>query len=127
MSKEIKFKAFIEYKNLSCGFPDYNLMMDVHSIDFVRGTLRAGNINEIYKIKDVKLLEYTGLKDKNNVEIFDGYIVNTLYGKCVVCWNEKHCCFEMIKDNSYIQLGLLSTKFLEVIGNIYENPELLEK
>lgn len=79
----------------------------------------------VFLFEEIELLEYTGLKDKNGKKIFEGDIVNTYMEKCVVCWNEKHCCFETRKDNSYTQLGLLSTKFLEVIGNIYDNPELL--
>ena len=70
--------------------------------------------------------QYTGLKDKHGKEIYEGDIV--LYGdeKGVVIYHE--CEFSLkIKGEEYIQHGLLVEKSFrpfEVIGNIYENPEL---
>lgn len=77
------------------------------------------------KRKDFKLMQYTGLKDKNGVEIYEGDII---YSKCkefdiddIQVVEYKNGCFT-------VGLGLLyeSLDICEVIGNIYENPELLE-
>jgi uncharacterized phage protein (TIGR01671 family) len=73
------------------------------------------------------LMQFTGLLDKNGVEIYEGDIVNsTLFGICQVVYF-KNAFITQSDDGSYSR----SSKYLhgdncEVIGNIYENPELLE-
>ena len=78
------------------------------------------------------LMQYTGLKDKNGKEIYEGDIVKT-YESNIICevifsegamfmlrWNDKKW-----GNNEYHHYGV-GAFILEVIGNIYENPELLE-
>ena len=84
------------------------------------------------------LMQYTGLKDKNGKEIYEGDIVkyNEFWeGDChynsgvgQILWDDEETGFYLTaKDTSFINLFNL-TKLLdaEVIGNIYENSELLE-
>lgn len=78
-------------------------------------------------------MQYTGLKDKNGVEIYEGDIVNAVYFKNKwigkIIFNDNMACFELyVKHedghiNSYL-IGDMNS--IEVIGNIYENPELLQ-
>lgn len=85
---------------------------------------------------EVELMEFTGLKDKNGVEIFEGDIINYKYGRhtstqFVIKYDEFQATFVVVDNHNdlvytfreladYIQLNSL-----EVIGNIYENKELL--
>ncbi|PQF17855.1 YopX family protein [Enterococcus faecium] len=79
------------------------------------------------------LMQSTGLKDKNGVEIFEGDLVehdDNLNGD----WETFEAC-EVVYDKDYAQFcfkwdaGNFLTDYrnLNVIGNIYENPELLKE
>ncbi|WP_302950022.1 YopX family protein [uncultured Selenomonas sp.] len=76
------------------------------------------------------LMQYTGAKDKNGVEIYEGDIIRGHTGwyqvDCVVRWSKGNCGFiaePIITERTYLCLNPGSTKSYEVIGNIYENPE----
>lgn len=65
------------------------------------------------KCDEFIFLEYTGLKDKNKKEIYEGDIVQ----------------FQHIDDYGYMTniFSMESDIVIEIIGNIYENPELLKE
>lgn len=84
---------------------------------------------------DAKILRPTGLKDKNDKEIYEGYIVRYFN-------NEENGIFEVKYDSCkfyglWIEATFLDistdlfylgcSKELEIIGNIYQNPELRVK
>lgn len=72
------------------------------------------------------LMQSTGLVDKNGKEIFEGDIV-LIYGEKIskVFYSQGSFCVDIL--NGGTPLHGFSSKQLEVIGNIYENPELLEE
>ena len=85
--------------------------------------------------EDVILMQSTGLFDKNSKEIFEGDILACETDDEVinvnVFWDEEHALFmfESKKYNEQEPLAELvenNTYPFEIIGNIYENPELLE-
>jgi len=75
-----------------------------------------------YGISNLILMQFTGLKDKNGVEIYEGDI---MYGGWVVRWDIQDARFLVCyKDTMYSPLKFYTDK--AIIGNIYENPELLK-
>ena len=85
--------------------------------------------------RDIELMQSTGLKDKNGKEVFEGDILAFETDDEVinvnVFWDEEHALFmfESKKYNEQEPLAELVENNIypfEIIGNIYENPELLE-
>lgn len=78
------------------------------------------------------IMQSTGLKDKNGKEIFEGDIVDYKGRKAVVKWHGSYASFiYRFVDGMQERVSEWDPLFLacyhfEVIGNIYENPELLE-
>ena len=92
-------------------------------------------ITYMVSAEDLVLMQSTGLKDKNGKEIFEGDILACKTDDEVInlniFWDEEHALFmfESKKYNEQEPLAELvenNTYPFEIIGNIYENPELLE-
>ena len=80
-------------------------------------------IDELNNLNDNLIVEqFTGIHDKNGIEIYEGDIVTDGVGKYKIIYDLKlagyqpYCIFRDDPEN-----------YCEVIGNIYENPDLLEK
>ena len=83
-------------------------------------------------LKDVKLMQSTGLFDKNDKEIFEGDILDCNGRKALVRWHGSYASFiyrfadELQKRNAEWKPLYLAYMKCEIIGNIYENPDFLE-
>ncbi|WP_373844377.1 YopX family protein [Clostridium sp.] len=119
MEREIKFRAWDEESELMTD-SDYE-----------------GGLREFFDhFDDCKLMQYTGLKDKNGKQVYEGDIVKEQRKRFkdkyfAVKWNNDigSYIFEPLDKSltSYPCFNIGTVKGLEVIGNIYENPELLEE
>ncbi|HMH13494.1 MAG TPA: YopX family protein [Edaphobacter sp.] len=110
MTREIKFRAWDANKKLmvNSGVVLYDGKAYLSYRDF-EDAIQSGNY----------LMQFTGLKDKNEKEIYEGDIL----GDCDVYWYDKIATFEL--RGSSLRLWA-AARTEEVIGNIYENPSLLQ-
>ena len=127
--REIKFRAWLKYGKE---------IVDVEEIDFMNEVINyidndyENNEQEIIGayFENIELMQYTELKDKNNKEIYEGDIVKLRanHGIGVIKYYDEWGAFivEYIKPRPLAVLGMNYYKEdIEVLGNIYENPELL--
>lgn len=83
-------------------------------------------------LEEIKLMQSTGLFDKNGKEIFEKDILDYNGRKAIVKWHGSYASFiyefvdELQNRKTEWQPLYLSYYHFEIIGNIYENPELLE-
>jgi uncharacterized phage protein (TIGR01671 family) len=140
--REIKFRAWLKDEKQMVPVVDINLSDEIifyfdvshckdgaESFDFVRDN--HPNAESIFE--HCELMQYTGLKDKNGKEIYEGDVLDK-EGYWSFYIGFKDACFVMIPCNSvqranwtWHPAGQNMIEGWEVIGNIYENPELLEE
>lgn len=126
--RDIKFRAWKpdEKRMEQVGALDWNskfkvVTCNLHSDKWYRG---------FDKDFDFVLMQCIGHTDKNGIDIYEGDIVRDEKGVGEVKWIKEHCAFVIRtlaphKYNSINSDGSLSKT--EVVGNIYENPELLQQ
>ena len=122
MNREIKFRAFDDGKMLTMPLDTY------YGISRFFGLLRD----------DAILMQFTGLLDKNGKEIYEGDIMKVQHRTIGSGENTKYTTFnipvEFYMGKFYLSWDIPYGKYrfrqggmehFEIIGNIYENPELL--
>lgn len=141
MSREIKFRAWGVFKP-HFGNPVYEMTTDVFVNDgdcYVYEQEFGASISSpsFLKKKNVDLMQFTGLKDKNDNDIYEGDIVK---GEWVerdkktiqqfVVNMDKGCIFPFTEETGLSSGSLYSTKMnawdFEIIGNIHQNKDLLK-
>lgn len=115
MKREIKFRA-----------------KETSGKDWCYGIMHNEGINLFPVSVDMETIgQFTGRNDKNGKEIYDGDILKDDYGKKYkVKYYECYAAFTLVHINTIIcdYIGIYDTENnFEVIGNIYDNKELLEE
>lgn len=127
--REIKFR--VRGLGLEAeGFVGYEKLEDGRwrfAWDYGRGALHW--YMGIFKINGAIREQYTGLNDKNKVEIYAGDIVeHEYYGKCEVVWSGgwsiKHISGGEMRQKQ--QRFPQTDESFKILGNIYNNPELIK-
>jgi hypothetical protein len=72
------------------------------------------------------VMMWTGRRDRNGREIYDGDIIRTVFDIALVYWSRDSSAYMInLKDLDMPELGALTDEMIEVIGNVFENQELL--
>ena len=139
--REYLFRAWDKKKNQFVGFGNETLSKKYGrhipiSVNYNDGYFSLRN--EFFYITDIDLIymQYIGLKDKNNKKIFEGDILN-LYSweeegdtvKRIIEFKDGEYIIKEItdKDPVYCNVSMIGLEDCEIIGNIYENPKLMEE
>ena len=95
----------------------------------VKVTYKNGNVAKD-DMKEYELMQSTGIKDKNGKEIFEGDIVLVLDSPYTVFYDNERGSYRLKPHDDRWNVDYMSnfahSGNFEVVGNIYENPELLE-
>ena len=119
-----KFRAWDKRKNKWVDYPIYiDSEGNIYWQNYERGLQEAD---------DLIIMQYTGLKDKNGVEIYEGDLVE--HDDDIGDGWETYEPAEIVFDIDYAQFCfkwdvsnfLINYKNLKVIGNVYENPDLVK-
>lgn len=121
--REIKFRAWfkakqemISWKQLSLEFKDGFTTIWIP---------KNKSIEDAYDLDDIELMQYTGFT-RNEKEIYEDDICESLDGRFLIVWNDEKAAFEiMFQDGERLYLEEM-WEDTKVIGNIHDNLDLWE-
>ena len=120
--REIKFRAWLTKKKAMAEVYTLGLTGIEYSTVSVNKELWSGVGNE-----DMVLMQFTGLSDKNGKDIYEGDVVTNVKFKDGSDYTNVN--LHIYYENAHFGVGmayLADVKELEVIGSMYENPDLIQ-
>ena len=135
MSRKIEFRAWDK---------NAEYMIGAATIQYLVAQT-ISTLDEEYYVENYEFLQYTGVKDKNGVKIFEGDVVNVHSGQKSIRadfgyslhriqWREAGACFDMMHQDYLDHERQIGTTLdnggvfsIEVVGNIYQDSHLLNE
>src|SRR5690606_21250584 len=100
---------------------DFDDVVPIATAPGEKPTVELGNFPA-----ESRLMQYTGLRDKNGVEIYEGDVVEWQGGRFEVHWHRGSWYVSEPKGGPLAWLSDCTPPQCTIIGNIYEHPELIE-
>lgn len=116
--REIKFKAW--HKEKKIWFP----VIAIGLMDGWVELMPAPDSSWVTYIENVDLVQSTGRLDCNGEEIYEGHVVKSNMGTCVVVYREASY-YAVLNPNGMDEVFNLTDYEWEIIGDKYRNPELI--
>ena len=125
-----KFRVWMKSLKWMCDVT--NISFDSKFVDICQQGDTERYTEMSVEFDEITLMQSTGLRDKKGKEIFEGDILDYKGRKALVRWHGSYASFiyrfvdELQNRNTEWKPLYLAYMKCEIIGNIYENPELLE-
>lgn len=120
MNREIKFRG----KRLDNGKWEYGFLLKSASTFIAIDVGLVDGHFELYNVDPETVGQFTGLKDRNGKEIYEGDIITNLYGDIgVIVLKERTASF--VCSLNLVSFNSVNWDKCVIVGNIYDNPELI--